>query len=646
MIDMSTKPPSYRSEIDGLRAFAVLVVIIFHAKLLPIAGFIGVDVFFVISGFVVTRSIANSVFRGDFSIVQFFLRRLRRLYPALLATMTGSTLLGILFFLPKEAIGLAKANLSQLVFASNIYFWKTGSFGYFGDPPEEKPTLHLWSLAMEEQFYIALPTALVCIVYTANKLRISPKRLVFIAILLGFCYSLGYGCRELHYRPFYTFYTLRPRAWEFVAGALFVFIPPISKKTVRNMISTLGAFMIVWPLLTYTSRTPFPGANAISPCVGTALLIWGCDGTDNWIGNVLKSKVCVHTGRLSYSLYLWHWPLLATYFYVGAEAAFHKSWLPKLLLLVVIFAVSTVSFYVLEEPIRKRRYLSSDRQLLSVLLVSITLLALAWGHMVAGKGYPWRWPSRALAYAQPTVDHQFQVECRTSSAPIPTIPKSSKERPSYILWGDSHAMTLAPILGEIASRLKCTGLQITRSDTPPLFIENYQGGYSQDPNILGEVVASQMKKTGVQHVIIHSRWTISKRQDFDRHLLRTVHRLQQECSAVVWIVGPVPQYDVAIPRALAIQEVFPSWKTMEQTPLQHQHRFHEFYSAVEKLKGTPNFHILDPQPYFVNADGFLLTGLEGVSYYSDPHHLAQPGARRLLPAFENMLLTVKLPRGH
>ena len=203
MNDMSTKPPSYRSEIDGLRAFAVLVVIIFHANLLPIAGFIGVDVFFVISGFVVTRSIANSVFRGDFSIVQFFLRRLRRLYPALLATMTGSTLLGFLFFLPKEAIGLAKANLSQLVFASNIYFWKTGSFGYFGDPPEEKPTLHLWSLAMEEQFYIAWPTALVCIVYTANKLRISPKRLVFIAILLGFCYSLGYGCRELHYRPFY-----------------------------------------------------------------------------------------------------------------------------------------------------------------------------------------------------------------------------------------------------------------------------------------------------------------------------------------------------------------------------------------------------------------------------------------------------------
>ncbi len=304
----------YRPDIDGLRAIAVGTVVLFHAGICCSGGYIGVDVFFVISGFLITSLLLKDLDRGTFTFVGFWERRTRRIAPALFVVSAATLVAGWLLLLPVDLINLGRATASQAVFAANVFYWLDS--GYFSAASDEKPLLHTWSLAVEEQFYFIAPVLLWAL-YHVKPLRGRTSLLVLmtLGIVSSFLVSV-YGVAR---HPVAAFYLLPTRAWELLLGSLVATLPPIpsplNRRTVRDFAATTGFASILVPAFLYTKETPFPGVAALAPCLGTALLIWANGRTEGtaptFIARLLSLNPIVFVGLISYSLYLWHWPLLA-----------------------------------------------------------------------------------------------------------------------------------------------------------------------------------------------------------------------------------------------------------------------------------------------------------------------------------------------
>ena len=294
----------YRPDIDGLRAIAVLSVLAYHLRINMFrGGFVGVDVFFVISGYLISAIILKDIAAGTFSIVSFYERRVRRIFPALIALFVGTTLLAYFFFLPTELIGFAKSLLAALFSVSNFYFWRHS--GYFSAPVDTKPLIHTWSLAVEEQFYIFLPIFL----FLAH--RFFPRRLrtSIVVIALGsFVLSAVGAYRD----PTAAFYLPHTRAWELLLGVLISLdvFPAIRGPVLRNVSTICGLGLISAAVFGFSAYTPFPGIAALLPCVGAALIIAAGRSGNSLVGRMLSLKPMVFIGLISYSLYLWHWPII------------------------------------------------------------------------------------------------------------------------------------------------------------------------------------------------------------------------------------------------------------------------------------------------------------------------------------------------
>src|SRR5882724_53425 len=306
----------YRPEIDGLRAVAVLSVVLYHAGFGCSGGYIGVDVFFVVSGFLITSLIWSDLEKGRFTFANFWERRARRIVPALVVVTLVTLVIGAVLLLPADLKNLGRASASQAVFTANIHYWLDS--GYFAGESAEKPLLHTWSLAVEEQFYLIVPF----IMWLTYRTKVLRGRAAVISILLtGFIISLAlsiYGIHDFRF-PSATFYLLPTRAWELLTGAIVAFLPALpgllGRRVTRELLSLSGLALILYPVLFYTAETPFPGLAALPPCLGTALLILANGRIDSKaptvIGRILSIRAVVFIGLISYSLYLWHWPLLA-----------------------------------------------------------------------------------------------------------------------------------------------------------------------------------------------------------------------------------------------------------------------------------------------------------------------------------------------
>ena len=302
---------NYRREIDGLRAVAVLPVILFHAGF-PLfgGGFVGVDVFFVISGFLITGIIVEEMRHGRFSLLNFYERRARRILPALFLVMAASLPAAWMLLSPKDLQDFAQSLVAIGLFASNFLFWQES--GYFDAEAELKPMLHTWSLAVEEQYYVIFPLMiLVC-------WRLGPARLFALLATLAAA-SLALSQWQVQTQPITAFFLLPSRAWQLLLGAMvaFAFAYRVSRADLvgRNLIAAealgaLGLAMILWPVFAYDDRTPFPGLNALAPSVGTALVL-AFSAPQTVVGRLLGLPAFVGVGLISYSAYLWHQPLFA-----------------------------------------------------------------------------------------------------------------------------------------------------------------------------------------------------------------------------------------------------------------------------------------------------------------------------------------------
>ncbi len=454
----------YRPEIDGLRALAVVPVILFHAGFeIAKGGFVGVDVFFVISGYLIASIIMNEARAGSFSIVTFYERRVRRIIPALLFMLAACLPAAWILFTPQEMTAFSKSLISVCLFSSNIFFSETS--GYFDTASELKPLLHTWSLAVEEQFYLFFPFLLIL------SLRKGERRALQALIALA-VFSILLAQWALPRYPSAAFYLLPTRAWELFLGALAAFYPATLQTKVKvagEVLGAVGLVLILFAISAYDRQTPFPGFYALAPTVGAVLIILFARG-DTRVGRLLGTRAFVGIGLLSYSAYLWHQPLLAF------ARNVHFDGLTKFsagAVVLTTFPIAYFSWRYVERPFRSGRVLNRSQIFASSLAAGLLLFFFG-ASGVTTKGFEGRYdearrdflarfdngPPDWKYFTSQNIAAEFRLQCdfydfdSHRAGLISVIPKASIAQECYVrdpkfgkavfIWGDSHAQQLHP----------------------------------------------------------------------------------------------------------------------------------------------------------------------------------------------------------
>lgn len=418
----------YRPEIDGLRAVAVLPVILFHAGVTQMSGgYIGVDVFFVISGFLITGILVRELNAGQFSLLGFYERRARRILPALFLVLLVTALVGAFVMLPYELAALGRGILAVLLFVSNVLFWRES--GYFAAASELNPLLHTWSLAVEEQYYILFPLAL------AACWRWFPRGVVPLMVLVTVG-SLALAEFLSVRMPSANFYLLPTRAWELLAGsltALFLLRRRAPEGWLAEALGIAGLGAIVFAILTYDAATPFPSLWALVPVLGTvAIIVAASPGT--LVGKLLGTAPFVGIGLISYSAYLWHQPLFA--FARLLDPDHHPQQGIMLILAVVALVLAWLSWRFVERPFRRRDAFTRGRIFALSGLTSAAFAAIAAVAIVTG-GLPQRYPEEKRAWVS-TGPLEYGDYVRSAYRAVNRAPLSDA-RPNMVLVGDSFS---------------------------------------------------------------------------------------------------------------------------------------------------------------------------------------------------------------
>jgi peptidoglycan/LPS O-acetylase OafA/YrhL len=439
----TTSASAYRADIDGLRAIAVLSVVAYHigATWLP-RGVTGVDVFFVISGYVITAKLTREIAAGEFSLLAFYEGRFKRILPALSVMLAATLALGWFVLLPGDYAAAGKSAAYAAFGAGNLFFyWNTD---YFDQVAELQPLLHTWSLGVEEQFYLVWPFVL-AVIFKLSKRQVSTMSAIGLMTVIGVAYAIwltNSNGKAAFYLPF-------PRAWELSIGALLVFLPPINSKLVSNIAAIAGAALVGWSLFYITSNDPFPGLNALYACVGSALVVW--KKRQSVIGEVLSLRPLVGIGLISYSLYLWHWPVIVFYRHYDGGAV--PSAPTALALGVASLVLSYLSYRVIEKPFRRLRVGAMKTVVAG--LVSSAAIASAGFTVLNSDGFTNRLPPQAQAMSSLEVmwdwkcPHEQTFKGLALSKCVIGAPWETATKKA-VLWGDSHAEHLAPYLDEVA----------------------------------------------------------------------------------------------------------------------------------------------------------------------------------------------------
>jgi peptidoglycan/LPS O-acetylase OafA/YrhL len=448
---------AYRADIDGLRAIAVLAVVLYHAGAAHVGGgFVGVDLFFVISGYLIAGSIQHELEAGAFTFSRFYERRVRRILPALAVTAFAVVGVAGLIFPPEWYADLGRSLAAMTVFVSNIFFINDppATTGYFAAPLIPQPLLHTWSLSVEEQFYFFFPALLMGLF----RLR---KRTGTLILALLFAASFTWSVWGVAHQPIATFYLLPPRAWEFLVGVLLATagLPALNYRPLRELLAVAGLAAVLYPIVFYSTATTFPGQGALLPCFGAGLLIYTGARANTLTKSVLRFPPLVYVGVISYSLYLWHWPVIVFMRYIRQMPTWAVFDTPRLLhVLLLSLLLAVLSHQFVELPFRQKPWRISKRTVLCLALASSAALFIFGLVDNAERGLPGRFDQRTQKLIEAN-------EARTKDFPVlgvcsnyQTDPKQLSDvffcqygsAPRNILfWGDSHVQQLAPLIEEM-----------------------------------------------------------------------------------------------------------------------------------------------------------------------------------------------------
>ncbi|MDB5648729.1 MAG: hypothetical protein JWL62_249 [Hyphomicrobiales bacterium] len=535
------KKSIYRPDIDGLRAIAITLVLLFHLNVgFTKGGYVGVDVFFVISGFLITGLVVKEAGASRFSLGHFYERRVRRLFPALFAVFAASSVAAYFVLFPPELEAYGRSLISAIAFVANLFFWNGA--GYFADGSEVLPLHHTWSLAVEEQFYLFFPLMLLPL------LRLSPRALK-PSLWVGAMFSFALSVYFMRTDPESAFYLLPARAWELLTGALLAVgaVPDISTRRLRDGAAALGLAAILIAGGAFNKNVPFPGWSALVPCIGAALIIHSGRDGDTLVARLLARRGMVLVGLASYSIYVWHMPIIV--FFKMDFGRYLSNW-DRVLLAAVSLAVGFLSWRYIERPFRYGGLLTSRRSLFGAAAGAMVAGVAVASLFVVGHGFEGRYPENvrkmaAYRYDQPVgqADGGCFISRARSDAPRvdPRCLEPMAGKKNYLLMGDSHADHLW--LGFEGTLPGIHLMEATASGCKPVLRDE---GAPRCRAVMNYILNTYLPSTKVDGIIIGGLWTASDLRD----LVPTVRYLHK-FSDVVIVMGPVPVYDDKLPRLLA-----------------------------------------------------------------------------------------------
>lgn len=657
----------YRPYIDGLRAVAVVPVILFHADIpLFSGGYVGVDIFFVISGFLITGILLNEIKNHNFSIINFYERRIRRIFPALFLVLFVSTCIAFWAMFPDELDDYGKSLFAATFFYSNYHFMFGA--GYFAAPSETQPLLHMWSLAVEEQFYIVFP------IYLYLVHRYFRHQLLTFTIIVAFL-SLIYSITLVHIFPSDAFYSTPSRAWELMIGSLLAILERRlhAEKWLANLISGVGLLAITYAVFFYSDTTPFPGFSALLPVIGSAMIIYAGGAKQNMVGWILSTWAFRFTGLLSYSLYLWHWPLIV---FSGDPGEGVSPELHTAMLLGLTVLMSYLTWKYVETPFRKRHLLPQQRRIIVTGGGVMATSALFGATLAISDGLPQRFPDNVRQVLETMHDRPSIKNCSkvtisgNEELRICHIGSFSDGQPTFALWGDSHGKAIFPGVDDSAKEANLKGVFVGRVGCLPLLdVHQIRQGYESCTLIAKSFITYLSENPQIEKIILASRWAIyaegerfknekgqtvfirdsrtetpsldENKKAFRRAFEKTVDKLTS-MGRKIYIMEQVPETEYEVPGALAEKTL--GTRNLEIRPRKKDYLDRQAYVTfvIDDLEKKYPLTRIKPQDEMCDEE-FCIVDTEGVPVYRDTSHLTARYAKKIAgifdPVFENNSLS-------
>lgn len=644
-------PITYRPDIDGLRAIAVLAVVFNHLGLSTFrGGYVGVDIFFVISGYLITKILMKNLDQNTFSLWTFYERRMRRIFPALYGVLITTALLVSQVFSLGDIKAFYKTVVATLFFFSNIQFYK--DIGYFEVQAQFKPLLHTWSLGVEEQFYILFPLILWAL-YTKFK----TKKSIMIGCAILWVASFIASVITVSANKDMAFYYPHTRAWELLTGALLALgaVPALKKNWYLNLLALIGGGAILGSILLYQSTTSFPGVYALAPVLGAALLIYTGGNGVSFVAKTLSLGPFVFLGAISYSLYLWHWVLISFNTYWGLVNGDPLFSTP--ILFAIILGLSIISWACIEQPFRNRQ------------LISPKTLVIMFGLFVLGVGVfskmAYKTQKLDAIIADPetliyTEDFLFDKKyidlgCNVGPSRIDqnqlcTFGATDKTTTDFILWGDSYAEPLAPAFEQVAAAQNQKFAYAIEHGCPPILDVPLKGPVRGSRcEVTNTFVFDYIKSHGIKHVVIHMSYGYSGLKLPAGHvceahqgqarflclLKQTIDRLK-EVGATTHIIGPMPS---------GIKPV--ELRKYRNQPKDHRLAFSQAYQpdptlikGFQDLQSRNEIQYYDPAPVLCDDYGCRCEA-DKYPLFSDGGHLSRYSPTLFLNFVEKILNEIR-----
>lgn len=637
---MSSNPKTYRPDVDGLRTVAVLSVVFCHAGLSFSGGFVGVDVFFVISGYLIAGLILKELKQGTFTLTNFWERRIRRIVPALLVVTVFTLVAGFIILMPDDYKAYGKSLVGLMLLASNVQFWR--DIDYFASNAEEKPLLHTWSLSVEEQFYIFVPLFLLLLARKSHLHR------AFVVLAIAAVLSFGFSVYGAMRYPSATFYLLPTRAWELFAGALLAFstAKPDRKTTWRTeVIAVLGVALILIPCFIYNHETSFPGLTALPPVLGTVLLIWSGSFSAPLpiVSRILAARPMVFIGLISYSLYLWHWPLFSFARYISIKPIPVHYWV---VLIGLSFICAIASWRFVETPFRTRQLFPARPRLFGVTGLAFAGLLgcgvmLYRGNLIT----PHFSEQTAKLVATGKFDMRYVHELEAEHVPQKMARFGATNQPPQLLvWGDSHAMAILPTIEALSQESGVSVVAATHAATAPVLDYFCRNRWSMHERAVpfNIAVMDYIKGGNVRSVLLVGCWRMyAKDRDFQPALEKTIDQLLA-AKVSVYLMREVPTYEFNVSKALVrfsyqgrdlsqLGVKLSDYEAEESIPKELRQRMEA--RGVRVLEPLPILLARSKSPDFLPYD-------DGGSFYYDHFHLSTYGALALKPLLAPVVQSV------
>lgn len=663
---------NYYAHIDGLRCLAVLPVVLYHlyAPLFP-GGFLGVDIFFVISGYLICGGIFRDLEAERFTLKSFYYRRIRRIFPAYFALVTGVLLVGMLLYHWGRLLPLAQTALAGTAFSANLYFWLT--MGYFQPTAHENPLLHLWSLGVEEQFYIVIPLLLP---FLWRFMRSATMAILLVGSLLSLllCIVLGHAGESTT-----AFYILPTRAWELLAGALICRLPDARPSSRASVLGLVGLLLVIvsyfsvgtggtfgqagtnvglvlfgqWHLV----NAPFPGWINVPVIIGTMLLIrYGGHGI---IGRLLSSWPCIGVGKISYSLYLWHWPV----FVFGSYIAYgHMNAISMVVVLILSFVLAYVSWRWIEMPVRLSKTFSVRKAFTTSAIGCMAVVGIC-AVLIMTEGLRVHVHKEANKYApEPYPFTQNFDKFLPSKAPFKSVASpeydesyveiigDKNEVPKFFLFGDSHAESIMPGLDIVGAEQGRAGYYL-KHHIDPYIRENsgtmkiFEWIASRDEVEVVYIVDRWLHQYGVEEGVpkLGDKGKIQKvvlspsvEEEFRGNFGRTLKWWRERGKRVV-VFSSVPEYHYTPGDVMARSQIIPTSILIGITEQDYYNRQAPVTKVFSDMLDGEWARFVPLGEAFLENGNAVFMASDGLPYYRDGDHVTHSGAEKGARYIQSML---------